>query len=173
MTGNLKELTERLREQTETERREMEKIITAELSNLKENLRSAAKSALYTIKSDMEREAEAMKKAALLQMKILSWNFGRLWLMTAAIALAVMLGLAGGGLGLMKLAEYRINALHKEWANLSLAKAQAEITLSQLKAHTWGLILHEAPNGRFIILPKGAKPQTGWTINGGPAVKVE
>ena len=173
MTGSLKELTERLREKTETERRTMEMIITAELSNLKENLQSTAKNALATIKIDMEREAEAVKKAALLQMKILSWSFGRLWLMTGGIALAVILGLAGGGLGLMKLAEYRINTLHKEWSKMALEKAQMEMTLNQLQAHTWGLNLHEAPEGRFIVLPMGAKPNTGWTINGRQAVKVE
>ena len=173
MTGSLKELTARLKEQTAAERKEMEMIITAELTNLKENLQSAAKNALSTIKNDMEREARAAKKTALLQIKILSWDFGRRWLMTGSVALAVMLGLGGGGWGLMKLAEYRINSLDQKWTELNREKMRLETTLSQLQAQTWGLSLHEASEGRFIILPAGKKLTAGWTINGRPAVKVE
>jgi uncharacterized protein YbdZ (MbtH family) len=45
--------------------------------------------------------------------------------------------------------------------------------LKQFQAQTWGLTLHEASEGRFIILPAGKKLTAGWTINGRPAVKVE
>ena len=30
----------------------------------------------------------------------------------------------------------------------------------------------EAENGRFLVLPQGTVPATGWTVDGQPAVKL-
>ncbi|VUA85603.1 DNA relaxase mbeA [Klebsiella pneumoniae] len=53
-----------------------------------------------------------------------------------------------------------------------IASNQAEIVkqnaaLSTLNAKTWGVTHQEDNNGRFLVLPKGMKAETGWTADNG------
>lgn len=45
--------------------------------------------------------------------------------------------------------------------------AQQNATLEKLNARTWGVTYQEDSNGRFLVLPKGMKAETGWTVENG------
>ena len=172
-TGSLKNMTETLRAKTEQDRQQMENIVSEELTTLRRNLNDATRNALSTIKNDTEREIRNARETLKDQTKVLSLSFAQRWLTASMMALAILFGLATGGLGLAKLAERKARSLHQEITQLQQQQARLEATVKQLQARTWGLDLSEQPDGRFIVLPPKATPKTGWTINGRQAVKVE
>lgn len=172
-TGSLNNLAERLKEKTEQDRQQMENIVNKELANLRQNLSAVTQNALSTIKSDMEREIRKSRETLKEQIKVLSLSFAQRWLTASLIALAILLGLAMGGLGLVKLAERKAMNLHQEISRLQKQQTQLEITVQQLQTQTWGLDLLETPDGRFIVLPPKTIPKTGWTKDGRQVVKVE
>ncbi|EFG0240541.1 MbeB family mobilization protein [Shigella sonnei] len=51
-------------------------------------------------------------------------------------------------------------------ANLEEIRKQNE-NLEKLNAKTWGVRYHEGSNGRFLVLPKGMKAETNWTMENG------
>jgi len=173
-TGNLANLAERLKEKTGQERQQIENIVKDELTTLRWSLNDATKNALNTIKSDMEYEIMNARDTLSEQAKALSLTFAQRWLTAGLIALAVLLSLAAGGLGLAKLAERKARNLHQEIAQLQQQQAKLETTVKQLRSRTWGLELLEIAEGRFIILPPKATPQTGGQMKDGrQVVKVE
>lgn len=171
--GSLKNMTESLREKTTQDRQQMEKIVSEELTNLQRNLSDATRSALNTIRADMDKEIRAARETAKGQMNVLSGSFCRRWLMTALTALAALLGLTLGGWGLTALAGHHIKGLRSEIGQLNQRKEALESATRQLQAQTWGLSLRETPEGRFIILPPGTSLKPGWTMGQNQAVKVE
>lgn len=172
-TGSLKNLAENLRAKTQQDRQQIENIVSEELTTLRRSLNDATRNALSTIKSDMEREIRNARETLKDQTKLLSLSFAQRWLTASLMALAILLGLAVGGLGLTKLAERKALSLRQEISQLQQQQAQLEATVKQLHAKTWGLDLVEQPDGRFIVLPPKATPKTGWTVSGRQAVKVE
>ena len=50
--------------------------------------------------------------------------------------------------------------------------AEQRLTVQHLQETTWGVRFHEEENGRFLVLPQGTVPATGWTVGGQPAVKL-
>lgn len=44
---------------------------------------------------------------------------------------------------------------------------QQEDALAKMSAKTWGVSYQSDSNGRFLVLPKGAKAETGWTVDSG------
>ena len=44
---------------------------------------------------------------------------------------------------------------------------QQEAALAKMSAKTWGVSYQSDSNGRFLVLPKGAKAETGWTVDSG------
>jgi len=60
-----------------------------------------------------------------------------------------------------------------EIAALGEQKTAMEKTVAQLQAQTWGLVLVESPQGRFIVPPMKSTLKPGWTIDKNPAWKLE
>lgn len=172
-TGSLNNLAERLKEKTEQERKQIENIISKELTTLRQSLSDATRNGLNTIKNDMADEIRNARETLKYQARLLSLSFAQRWLTSALMALAILLSLAVGGLGLGKLAEREARNLYQEISQLQEQQARLETTVNQLQAKTWGLDLVEQPDGRFIILPPKATPTTGWKIGNRQAVKVE
>jgi DNA repair exonuclease SbcCD ATPase subunit len=160
-TGSLKNLTEHLKEKTQQDRQQIENIVSDELTTLRQSLNDATRNALSTIKSDMEREIRNAREALKEQTKVLSLSLAQRWLTASLMALAILLGLAVGGLGLAKLAERKARSLHQEITQLQQQQAKLESTVKQLQDQTWSLELLETSDGRFIILPPKATPRTG------------
>ena len=58
-------------------------------------------------------------------------------------------------------------------AGLDVAIAEQAETLRQIEAETWGVVFHEQEGERFLLLPLGITPATGWTVGERNAVKLE
>jgi len=173
-TGNLANLAERMKEKTAQERQQIEDIVKTELTALRWSLNDATKNALSTIKKDMEREITNARDTLSEQAKTLSLTFAQRWLTAGLIALAVLLSLATGSLGLAKLAERKALNLYQEITQLQQQQSRLETTVQQLQDKTWGLDLVEQPDGRFIILPPKTTARTGYIHSKNrQAIKVE
>ncbi|MDL2226723.1 hypothetical protein LJB86_03600 [Deltaproteobacteria bacterium OttesenSCG-928-M10] len=174
-TGSLKNLTEHLKEKTQQDRQQIENIVSNELTTLRQNLNDATRNALSTIKNDTEREIRNARETLKDQTKVLSLSFAQRWLTASLMALAVLFGLAVGGLGLVKLAERKAKSLHQEITQLQQQQARLETTVKQLQSQTWSLELLETTDGRFIVLPPKATATTGYTFQNKTrqAIKVE
>jgi hypothetical protein len=55
--------------------------------------------------------------------------------------------------------------------NLELLQRQGR-ALEQLQSQTWGVEFQEDQTGRYLILPPGMKPETGWKFGNRQAVKL-
>ncbi|MDL2259285.1 hypothetical protein LJB99_00185 [Deltaproteobacteria bacterium OttesenSCG-928-K17] len=173
-TGSLKNLTDNLREKTQQDRQQMENIVKEELANLRQSLNAATRNALGTIKNDMEHEIRNARETLKDQTKTLSLSFAQRWLTTSLTAVAVLLGLAVGSIGLAKLGERKARSLHQEITQLQQQQAKLETTVKQLQAQTWSLELLDIPEGRYIILPPNTTPKAGGKMKDGrQTVKVE
>ena|GEM_PF-1864287 len=171
--SSLANLTERLKSKTEEDRQTAERQIEAEFKTLSVNVRESMKSALATIEDAMRRETATLSESLTRQARLLNSGLIRHWLMVGLLGLALISGLAVGGLGLATLAQRHVSHLRQNLAYMSQEKARLETALKQLESNTWGLSLVETPEGRFIILPQKATPKTGWTFGKQPAIKLE
>lgn len=81
---------------------------------------------------------------------------GRTWLTVTMVSVLLIASLSG----ILWYQGQRI-ALNQE-----TLQEQAD-TLSKLNARTWGVTYKEDSNGRFLVLPKGMKAETGWTVGSG------
>ena len=151
----------RLRQQWETDRREIEETGTAELRRLGESLSSAARSAQRSIEADMA--AWTGRTRALLM---------RAWLLPAAAGLSLFLVMCGGGWGTMRWLSMRIESQLQALAILNVDIEQARQTLAQLQGTTWRVELREIDGERFVVLPAGSLERPPWTVGGQPAVKL-
>ena len=153
-------MSPRLRQKRETARREIEQTGAAELRRPGESLSTAASSAQRSIEADMA--AWTGRTRALLM---------RVWLLTTAAGLSVLVAICGGGWGTMRWLstsiEDRLNAL----AILNVDIGQARRTLAQLEKTTWSVELREIDGERFVVLPVGSLEHPPWTVGGRPAVK--
>ena len=151
----------RLRQKWETERREIEETGAEELRRLGESLSSAARNAHRSIEADLA--AWTGRTRAVLT---------RVWLLTTAAGLSVLVAICGGGWGTMRWLstsiEDRLNAL----AILNVDIGQARRTLAQLEETTWSVELREIDGERFVVLPVGSLEHPPWTVGRRPAVKL-
>jgi hypothetical protein len=165
-------LSERLRkrreaeeQRVEAERQRFESLITSELGKLGESASSAAASALRSIESDLA--AGTARTGALLR---------KAWARTLATALSLLLGISIGSWGLAQWLSSRTQTL----LELELRIAERELTLELLEGKTWGLDLRETGNGKYVVLPQGARmldrdnrpAAPAWTVGGRPAIKL-
>ena len=154
-------MADRLQQKWETDRQEIEQTGAAELRRPGESLSTAASSAQRSIEADMA--AWTGRTRALLM---------RVWLLTTAAGLSVLVAICGGGWGTMRWLstsiEDRLNAL----AILNVDIGQARRTLAQLEKTTWSVELREIDGERFVVLPAGSLERPPWTVGGRPALKL-
>ena len=154
-------MADRLQQKWDTDRREIEQTGAAKLRQLGESLSSAASSAQRSIEADMA--AWTGRTRAVLT---------RVWFLTTAAGLSVLVAICGGGWGTMRWLstsiENRLNAL----ATLNGDIGQAGRTLARLEETTWSVELREIDGERFVVLPAGSLEHPPWTVAGRPAVKL-
>ncbi len=63
-------------------------------------------------------------------------------------------------------------SLREERVALRAAIQAEEAMLAEMKSKTWEVRLHETDKGRFIVLPKGTRLETNWTVDNRPAAKI-
>ena len=94
------------------------------------------------------------------------------WSRPIVIGLLIFLGIFVGSWGLMHWLSSNIRARLEIRAELDAEIAEQRLTVQQLQETTWGVRFHEAEEGRFLVLPKGTVPTTGWTVDDQLAVKL-
>lgn len=166
LSDRLRKRREEEEKRIEAERQRVETLITTEFGKLGANASSAADSALRSIESDLEQGAGRVGTLLL-----------KAWARSLAIAISLLLGISIGSWGLAQWLSLRARAL----AELEARIEEQERTLELLEGKSWGLELREASNGRYVVLPKGARVldhndrpvAPAWTLREQPAIKLE
>ena len=161
MTSNANDLTERLRRRLEHERREIEELTVNELERLAENSRRVARNALRTIERDTE-EATGRMRGLLL----------KTWLRPLVVGLSLWMGICAGSWATMRWLARSIQARIETAAELDFDIEEARRTLAQMEEDTWGIVLHEIEDERFVVVPEGALADPPWRVDGRPALKL-
>jgi len=173
-TGNsLVSLAERIRTKTEQDRQELEALTRQQFNALSESLRQSSTAVLRTTEVAIQDKFGKLEESIASRCQTLSWTFGRKWLQALLLSLALLMGAALGGWGVVTLLTHKVMALQDKVQSLEASKAELESIAGQLEKRTWGLRLLENQDGRFIILPPKTSAKTGWTVGKQQAVKVE
>ena len=94
------------------------------------------------------------------------------WARPIVVGLLILLGICGGSWGLTQWLSSGIQARLQIRSELEAEIIEQRLTVQQLQETTWGVRFHEEENGRFLVLPQGTVPVTGWTVGGQLAVKL-
>ena len=154
-------MVDRLQQKWDTDRREIERTGAEKLRQLGESLSSAASSAQRSIEADMA--AWTGRTRAVLT---------RVWLLTTAAGLSVLVAICGGGWGTMRWLSTSIEDRLDARAILNVDIGQARRTLAHLEETMWSVELREIDGERFVVLPAGSLEHPPWTVDGRPAVKL-
>ncbi|WP_243359606.1 hypothetical protein [Fundidesulfovibrio terrae] len=173
-TGNsLASLAERMRSKAEQDRQELEVLTRQRFDALSESLRQSSTAALSITEAAIQDALGRLEASIASRCQTLSWAFSRRWLQALLLGLALLMGIALGGWGLLAMLQSKAAALQGEIQDLRADKAALEATVAKLSDRTWGLKLLENQEGRFIVLPPNTTPKTGWTVGKQQAVKLE
>ena len=115
-----------------------------------------------------------MEDAVDRQVSVLKWS----WLLPLAAGTALFLLISIGSWGLVQWQSSRIRSERVERLDLEIEERTR--VLEQLNAGTWGIRLHEAANGKYIVLPPGSRTLDHndraavpvWTVEEQPAIKL-
>ena len=162
-----------MRSKAEQDRQELEALTREQFDALSESLRRSSTAALSTTEAAIQDALGRLEVSIASRCQTLSWAFGRRWLQALLLSLALLVGVASGGWGLLTMLKSKATALQNEIQDLRDDKAALEATVTQLNERTWGLKLLENQEGRFIVLPPKTTPKTGWTVGKQQAVKLE
>ena len=87
------------------------------------------------------------------------------------VGLSISLGIYGAHWAAMHWTAGEVESLATRKAKLQAEIEVQEKTIEQLKEKTWGILLHEDKNGRFVVFPKeeAGEDWKSWTYRGRPA----
>ena len=160
-TSTPNDLTSRMRQRMETDRRQIEETAARELERLGESLNAVASGALRSIEADTAEATERMRALLL-----------RAWLRPLVVGLSLFLGISGGSWATMhwlwRSIELRIEAL----ATLNRQVEEARSTLDEIEETTWGVTLREISGERYVALPAGTPGRPSFTMDGRPYMKL-
>jgi electron transfer flavoprotein alpha subunit len=174
------DLSSKLKDKINQDRKEFEKIAHSELESLQRSLSASSQSALRTIEADISGQLGRMSTTiseSLRDLEVKNSRFHRALAKTLARSTALGLCLIlGGAIGTwlltMAASRYALE-LQKDVTELREQRKSAQQTLATLEKKTWGVQLLDTKEGRFIILPPKTTAKTGWTIGKRPAIKLE
>ena len=153
-SNSMSNVAARFQKKAEQEMQEIEAVWRGALKTLSENLISIAKREAHTIE------------------RIMAMGLLKAWLRPIVVGLLILLGICGGSWGLTQWLSSGIQARLQIRSELEAEIIEQRLTVQQLQETTWGVRFHEEENGRFLVLPQGTVPATGWTVGGQPAVKL-
>lgn len=160
--GELESLAESLKTQLQEENTKVIATVKREFQSLSANLSELGKEELISMSGDMAKAHKSLQT---------SWL--RTWTLPLASGLAIITGLSLGSWGLAEYLGSRIEASLKELSHLEARLSESREALRELESKTWGISLHRSKEGRFLILPKGMKANTGWAVGKRQAIKLE
>ena len=161
MTSNPNDLTARVRNRMQADRRQIEATAASEQRRLGESLRAVANDALRTIEADTGATVARVR-----------WMLLNAWLRPLVVGLIIFVGISGGSWGLMHWLLASIQSRIETLAVLEVRIDQARDTLAEIEDTTWGVTLREIDGERFVVLPDGALDHPPWTVGGRPALKL-
>lgn len=189
--SNVQSLAAKLAEKQATDRQQIEALTKSELDALAANLKKQSSAALSgtldAIESDLNKRLDGIKKQIEAQTRPLSASLAsvkaeaetlqaltfRGWLKPLALSLSLLLGIFAGSWALTAWFSHSIQGQLETRAELAHQIEQQQQALAKIEAKTWGVELHQAQDGgRFLILPPGVEPSTGWQIGKRQAVKL-
>ena len=160
-TSNPNDLTARMRNRLEADRRQIEETTASELRRLGERSRAVANDALRTIEADTA--------ATVARVRLLLLNA---WLRPLVVGLILFVGISGGSWALMHWLSASIQSRIETLAVLDVRINQARETLAEIEETSWGVTLREIDGERFVVLPDGTLDHPPWTVGGRPALKL-
>jgi hypothetical protein len=177
---NLGDLTNRLHERIAKDREEMEQIARSELQHLQQSLRESSSAALNTMASDIAAQSQAARQSVTASLSGLEQSTER-WrsalalivLRNTLIGLALTLGIGIGAWGLITALSWRLESLQEEATQWKAQRDTLKAQATALERKTWGIVLMEDRNGRYIVLPPGTKVQPYETRDKHPALRLE
>lgn len=188
--SNVQSLAATLKQKQDEDRQQIEALTRSELdalaANLKKQSAAALSGTLDAIESDLNQRLAGIKKQIEAQTKPLSASLAsvkaeaetlqaltfRGWLKPLALSLSLLLGIFAGSWALMQWLSYSITSQLETRAELAQQIKVQEQTLAKIEARTWGVEFNQDSNGRFLILPSGVEPSTGWEIGKRQAVRL-
>ena len=188
--SNVASLAATLKQKQDEDRQQIEALTRSELDALAANLKRQSSAALSgtldAIESDLNQRLSSIKNQIEAQTKPLSASLAsvkaeaetlqaltfRAWLKPLALSLSLLLGIFAGSWALTAWFSHSIKSQIETRAALAQQIAAQEQALAKIEARTWGVELHQDSNGRFLILPPGVEPSTGWQIGKRQAVRL-
>ena len=158
-TSSGTDLSTRLQQKIEQERKQIEAVTQKEFEKLEGGLRWIVSNALDTIERDTRRISAVLRRA---------------WIRPLVIGLMFFLGMVGGSWGLMGWLLNSIESHIRRRAALQAEIESQEKTIERLRDKTWRVDLHEDEEGRFVVFPKREfKDWDGRHIRGRPAYRLK
>lgn len=128
------------------------------------------------VESNLRQHGENLNRIVTREARTIERNMERAlltaWSRPIVMGLLLLLSICGGSWGLMHWLSSNIRARLEIRAELGAEIAEQRLTVQQLQETTWGVRFHEAEEGRFLVLPRGTVPATGWTVDDQLAVKL-
>ena len=128
------------------------------------------------VESNLRQHGENLNRIVTREARTIERNMERAlltaWSRPIVMGLLLLLSICGGSWGLMHWLSSNIRARLEIRAELGAEIAEQRLTVQQLQETTWGVRFHEAAEGRFLVLPRGTVPATGWTVDDQLAVKL-
>lgn len=186
--SSVQNLAATLAEKQEQDRKQIEALTRSALQQLANSLRQqsgdALSSTLNAIESELNERLSDIRQQIEQQSTLLAASLStirnetralqaftfRSWLKPLLLSLSVLLGIFCGSWALTQWFSLDIREQLATRAGLAQDIREQEETLARLKTRAWGVTFREDEDGRFLILPIGAK--IGWTIGKNPAVKL-
>lgn len=179
-------LSERLRQKLETDRQAVESLTQQELEKLASDLRKACASALSSTEAAIDKTTRDALSRLGARSDMLSATLSEIerqakttttiaiqnWIKLLVTGLSLFLGVSLGSWGVMQFLASRIQGQIETKAALALEIEYQQRTLEQIEAKTWGVEFKQDKDGRFLVLPLGVDPSTGWTVGKRQAVKL-
>ena len=162
MTSGPNDLTSRMRQRLEADRRQIEETAARELERLGERLSAVASGALRSIEADTA--------SAIARMSVL---LRRAWLRPLVVGLSLFLGYQRRQLGDDALVVEEHRGPDRDVGDAERANRGGALRRwPRSTTTTWGVTLREIDGERFVVLPAGTLEHPPWTVRGRPAVKL-
>ncbi len=160
-TSSPGDLTSRLRQRLEADRRHIKETAARELARLGESLRAVASGALRSIEADTVEATGRMRELLMTA-----------WLRPLVVGMSLFLGICGGSWATMHWLSRNIDSRFETLTEVNLRIQRAGETLAEMRETTWGVELREIGGERYVALPAGTPVRTAFTVDGRPYLKL-
>ena len=160
-TSSPGDLTSRLRNRLEADRRRIEDEAARELARLGDNLSAIASGALRSIEADTVEATGRMRELLM-----------KGWLRPLVVGMSLFLGICFGSWATMHWLSRSIQDRIETLGDLDTRTEWARAMLAEIEETTWGVELMESSGDRYVSLPTGTVVRPAFTLDGRPYLKL-